>query len=149
MKKLNTIITMCFVLVFSGAAFFTTAFPVSKTGSDSMGIGGPAVDPGDISAMKKHFPIPTPGEIGEKSGPGYKSLPTKEPRVEEKKPYTEPAPLPPPVAMVEKDSLDSLLDRYLNRNEYTRTAAGAVIGWAVKHLCEMLFGLVKRRFKMA
>lgn len=117
-------------MVFAGAAFLTTE--PAKIIIDPGTVVAPP--PPDLGTIKKHFPVPTPNSNGtfEKSGPGYKSLPAKEPRVAEKKPV----PVPPAAAVIQEKSL--------TENEYFRGGVGAVIGWLVKSICEILLGLIKK-----
>jgi hypothetical protein len=122
MKKLNTIITACFIVVFSGAAFFTTE-PVKTI------VAPPAVS------------VPPSGDTIIKSKPGYKSLPNdlggpdfKIPTPGKVEPTPKPVPVPPQSAVIKTKDL--------SKNEYVRGAIGAVIGWAVKGLCEFLYNII-------
>jgi hypothetical protein len=130
MKYLNTIITVCFVVVFSGAAYLTT-------------------EPAKVIIRTPAYSAPAPPQPGDtliKSKPGYKSLPKPiiEPKVEEKKPYTEPTPPPPPkdIKPVPVPEHTAMIKEDIANNEYIRGALGAVVGWVVKGICEFLFGII-------
>lgn len=138
MKALSTIITVCFVVIFSGIAYFTTEPKI---------VVSPSVAVAPEPNITKIFPLPPPGGIVREEGSGgYKSLPTKEPRVEEKKPYTEPAPPPPPkeIKPIPVPEHTAMVKDDITNNEYFRGAVGAVIGWIVKNICEILLGLIKK-----
>ena len=120
MKKLNTIITVCFVITFASVGYFTHTPEYIKISSPV-----PAIE-----EQKNHFKLPLPGGIigEEKSGGGIKSLPAPPPPKH--------APAPEHTAMIKDDSL--------LKNEYTRTVILGVIGWVVKNICALLLGLLKK-----
>lgn len=59
-----------------------------------------------------------------------------DPDLSESKQMEKRVPVAPPMAMVQEDSL--------LKNEYTRGAIGAALGWVVKGICEFMLGLLKK-----
>jgi hypothetical protein len=179
-KVLNTIITVCFVVVFSGAAYFTADPRLVAPVVEAVRIEEPPAEvppvivpepqpktpkPQVVIKEPKPRPSKSSGEIMAEEGlESYKSFPTgpilgekkptKVPRQEEKKPYVEPVvpkaePAPPPPPKEAKpipvpEHTAMIQDNSITKNEYVRGAVGAVLGWVVKNMCELLLGLVKK-----